>query len=82
MIRKGGFTLIEILLVVVLLRIVTVIAVPHISRARVETGTTALAADLIDMTRQSEPVLRRPWNGPFKVAGISELTLRPSRLAD
>ena len=54
MINKGGFTLIEILVVVVLLGILAVVVVPYISGAGVETRTTALATDLRRVRSQIE----------------------------
>jgi prepilin-type N-terminal cleavage/methylation domain-containing protein len=54
MIREGGFTLIEILVVVVLLGILAAIVVPHISGAGVETRTAALATDLRRVRSQME----------------------------
>jgi len=54
MIHKGGFTLIEILVVVVLLGILAVIVAPYISGAGVESRTTALATDLRRVRSQIE----------------------------
>jgi prepilin-type N-terminal cleavage/methylation domain-containing protein len=53
MIHKGGFSLIEFLAVAVLLSILAVV-VPHISRAGVETGTSALATDLLGVRSKIE----------------------------
>ena len=46
MIHKGGFTLIEILVVVVLLGILAAVVIPHLSGAGVESKATALATNL------------------------------------
>lgn len=54
MIRKGGFTLVEILVVVVLLGILAAIVVPQFSGAGVEARTSALATDLRRVRSQIE----------------------------
>ena len=54
MIREGGFTLIEILVVVVLLGILAAIVVPHISGVGIESRAAALATDLRRVRSQIE----------------------------
>ena len=46
MIGRSGFSLIEMLLVVVLLAVLALIVVPHFSEAGVEARSSALATDL------------------------------------
>ena len=53
MVRKGGFSLVEFVAVVFLLSILAVV-VPHISRASVETTTSALASDLLEVRSKIE----------------------------
>ena len=54
MLRKGGFTLVEILVVVVLLGILAAIVVPHFTGASNETRTSALLTDLRRVRSQIE----------------------------
>lgn len=54
MIHKSGFTLIEILVVVVLLGILAAVVVPHISGAGTESRTSALATNLRRVRTQIE----------------------------
>ncbi|MEA3227105.1 MAG: prepilin-type N-terminal cleavage/methylation domain-containing protein [Planctomycetota bacterium] len=54
MIRKSGFTLVEILVVVVLLGILAAVIVPQFSEAGTEARTSALATDLRRVRSQIE----------------------------
>lgn len=54
MIRKAGFTLIEILVIVVLLGILAATIIPQISGAGLEARTSALATDLRRVRSQME----------------------------
>ena len=54
MLHKSGFTLVEILVVVVLLGILAAIVVPHLTGASNETRTSALLTDLRRVRSQIE----------------------------
>ena len=54
MLRKSGFTLVEILVVVVLLGILAAIVVPHFTGASNETRTSALSTNLHRIRSQIE----------------------------
>jgi general secretion pathway protein G len=67
MIREGGFTLIEILVVVVLLGIAAAIIVPHVSGAGGETECSALVTDLRRVRSEME-LYKFHHNGQLPVA--------------
>jgi general secretion pathway protein G len=54
MLRKSGFTLVEILVVVVVLGILAAIVIPHFTEAGNETRTSALSTDLRRIRSQIE----------------------------
>jgi general secretion pathway protein G len=72
--RRIGFTLLEVMLVVVILGLVAAIALPKLSQGATNTSATALASDLAVM-RTAIDLYQNDHNGTFPTAAAAATQL-------